>query len=268
MVKYAINEELKGIEISFSAKPEKEIITELKNSGFRWHNVKKLWYAKNTPERLSFVEGLTEGKPAEIKRSETEDRQKELFSAYMEIIKTEVWENCPTMQEYARKTTQHIVELKNGDIIAIEKPRIETSFCFGYGCYGISTQEDEDRAYNMMKHAETEESYFKKENLKELESTINSLRDENLFCYTYTHYSGQPDKSKLKGFTIVRYCDTPEYAPYKYTNLRDLKQLDMEDRERIAKGYEIVKAAFTKRLNTYLKRYGLSKLKTWTYLVD
>ena len=31
---------------------------------------------------------------------------------------------------------------------------------------------------------------------------------------------------------------------------------------------EEVKKAFIKRLNTYLKKYGLSKLHTWTYLVD
>ena len=266
MVKYAINEELKGIEISFSAKPEKEILEGLKDLGFKWHKVKRLWYAKNTPDRLAFAEGLTEGKKIEFP-DRKEDRQKELFSVYMEIVARDIWKNSPDMVEYERKTTQYIVELKSGDIIALDKPTIKTSFCFGYGYCGVTTQEDMDGAYNMMHHAETEESYFIKENLKGLNEYIESLRDKDLFCYAYTR-NGQAEDGRLKNFTIARLCDTPEYAPYRFSALKDVKQLDMEDRERIAQGYEIVKAAFTKRLNAYLKRYGLSKLKTWTYLVD
>ena len=44
------------------------------------------------------------------------------------------------------------------------------------------------------------------------------------------------------------------------TNIDDLKN--------ILSVYEYEKAKFEKRLNAYLKKYGLSKLKTWSYLVD
>lgn len=33
-------------------------------------------------------------------------------------------------------------------------------------------------------------------------------------------------------------------------------------------GYEEVKTEFIKRLNSYLKRYGMSKVETWSYLMD
>lgn len=41
-----------------------------------------------------------------------------------------------------------------------------------------------------------------------------------------------------------------------------------EDKHLIIEGLELEKASFIKRLNTYLKRYGLSKVRTWSYLVD
>lgn len=50
-----LNEELKGIEISFSCKPSKDVLNNLKHYGFRWHRIKKIWWAKQLPDRLQFV---------------------------------------------------------------------------------------------------------------------------------------------------------------------------------------------------------------------
>lgn len=54
-VTVSYNQELNGIEITFAVKPEEKTRTELKNAGFRWHKVKKLWYAKSTTERLELA---------------------------------------------------------------------------------------------------------------------------------------------------------------------------------------------------------------------
>jgi hypothetical protein len=40
------------------------------------------------------------------------------------------------------------------------------------------------------------------------------------------------------------------------------------NKSRIIEGYEQVFADFVKRLQSYLKRYGLTKLDTWTYWID
>lgn len=56
MATLTINKELNGIEINFDSKPAQAVIDTLKTNGFRWHNVKKLWYAKNTAERLAVAE--------------------------------------------------------------------------------------------------------------------------------------------------------------------------------------------------------------------
>ena len=52
------NEEHKGIEVVFPSSPKAEIRTALKVNGFRWHNTKKMWFAKETKERLALVKSL------------------------------------------------------------------------------------------------------------------------------------------------------------------------------------------------------------------
>lgn len=44
--KVITNEEKKGEELYFDSKPAYDLIKELKNNGYRWHNVKKCWYRK------------------------------------------------------------------------------------------------------------------------------------------------------------------------------------------------------------------------------
>ena len=65
MCTLSINNELKGIELVFESKPAKEILTAIKAAGFRWHNLKKLWYAKQTPERMELAEKLAGGNVTE-----------------------------------------------------------------------------------------------------------------------------------------------------------------------------------------------------------
>lgn len=59
MANYTINQELNGIEISFEAKPTADTLAALKANGYRWHRVKKVWYAKQTPDRLALAESIT-----------------------------------------------------------------------------------------------------------------------------------------------------------------------------------------------------------------
>jgi hypothetical protein len=42
------NEMVQGIEVYFDTKPSYDIISELKENKFRWHNVKKCWYVKKS----------------------------------------------------------------------------------------------------------------------------------------------------------------------------------------------------------------------------
>jgi hypothetical protein len=55
MNKMLLNNELKGIELYFDAKPIQSIIDGLKSNGFRWHNFKKCWYAKQSEQTIEIA---------------------------------------------------------------------------------------------------------------------------------------------------------------------------------------------------------------------
>ena len=74
MTTLLINKKLNGIEVVFESKPAQAVIDSLKANGFRWHKVKKLWYAKNTAKRLAFAESIVG------KKTETTEKIKKVSS--------------------------------------------------------------------------------------------------------------------------------------------------------------------------------------------
>ena len=68
------NKELNGIEVSFETKPDKAILAALKSHGFRWHKVKKIWYAKATPERREAVQNIKDGKIEPVKKEPAKNK--------------------------------------------------------------------------------------------------------------------------------------------------------------------------------------------------
>lgn len=72
MCKININQELNGIELSFESKPEAATLDEIKKQGFRWNRNKKIWYAKQTADRLTFAQSL--GEIEETTTPETDNR--------------------------------------------------------------------------------------------------------------------------------------------------------------------------------------------------
>lgn len=60
MATITMNNEKNGIEIRFDGKPESSIIVALKENGFRWSGKQKMWYAKQSADRILFAESLGE----------------------------------------------------------------------------------------------------------------------------------------------------------------------------------------------------------------
>lgn len=153
-------------------------------------------------------------------------------------------------EDWAKDSTKRIayfVKLDNGDIVGIEKPKLKTRFCFDYGYCGVSTDEDYRNAEACATYARTKQQYFIDENLKQLDYNID---DETMAL-------------KLAD-GIARVVEKAHY----YYNVKDLQLLTEHDKQNIADGYEAVKQTFIKQLNNYLKRYGLTKIDSWTYLSD
>lgn len=163
------------------------------------------------------------------------------------------------MIDYCTKKAAYIVELNNDSYYVIDKPDIEKDFCFGYGYCGVSTEEDYQGAAGMAAHARTSTDYFIDKNMEPLNRWIKDLTDTNYKIYKRPHYIKQQENCKLIDLDWIRsYEATPN----------EREQLTPEEINSIIEGYEQVKKAFMKRLNSYLKRYGLTKVHSWTYLSD
>lgn len=163
------------------------------------------------------------------------------------------------MVDYCTKKAAYIVELPNDNYYVIDKPSIEKDFCFGYGYCGVSTEEDYQGAAGMAAHARTSEQYFIDQNMKQLTEIMEDLKDDRYKILKRRHYLGQQEDCKLIGLDWVHWYDAPETSD---------NELTPEEIQAILAGYEEVKKQFAKRLNSYLKRYGLTKVNSWAYLVD
>lgn len=58
MCTMSINHQFNGIELTFDSKPAAAIRDAMKAAGFRWHSQKKLWYAKQTADRMELAQKL------------------------------------------------------------------------------------------------------------------------------------------------------------------------------------------------------------------
>lgn len=181
----------------------------------------------------------------------------------------EIWKNDTHMVEWCMQKADNLIELSNGCIIEIEKPTIKKDFCFSHGFCGVSTEEETKNANDMAKYAKENTEYFMEKNLANINRILKDLETYNEVGI-FAKYSRQATDNKLRSFVASEYGFDFEHYGY----LSDIKTynnfevISKEDVQKIIQGYNEVKQAFIKRLNTYLKKYGMSKVRTWTFLSD
>ena len=170
-----------------------------------------------------------------------------------------VWKKDQRMIDYCLKKTVGVVEFEDGSYYCFEKPSIETRFCFGYGQNGISTEEEFENAI-AAKNKVSEKECFIAENMKKFQELEDIIKyDGNV--YSVIRYDN-PD-IKLSSLTTDK--EEQKWGKiYGYV----LSVITPVDRLNLKTELNIQKQKFAKRLETYWKKYGSSKLKTWTYLVD
>ena len=187
--------------------------------------------------------------------------QKELKQVYIDTVSRDVWPESQHMVDYCADKLAYVVQFEDGSIMSIDKPRIEKDFCFGYSLNNRNT-ESYDNANDMVTYAANDSDYFMEKNLGELDNMISLLdgtQQHRYQFYLITPFYGQPVTSILKG--LVQ-CGEDE------AERRGHKPLSTFDRFAVLEGYRIVREGFVKRLDTYLKKYGLSKVNTWSYWRD
>ena len=170
-----------------------------------------------------------------------------------EIIKKH-YENSRWL-DYYLKNFDSVVEIDDKYYWGIEKPSIKTSFCFGYGFCGVSTDEDEKRASDMAMKANTDKQYFIDKNMAKMEDLKKSVEKAKTFCFN-------GDDGEL--FLIDEmYCQK-----YPFNTPPIYRDITPEEKKTLLKMVEAATERFRKRLDVYLKRYGLSKINSWSYLSD
>lgn len=268
------NESYNSFEVVFDSKPDEATRDLLKASGYRWHKIRGLWYGyKDIAEQLNGTITATE-QPTPTKAEQCADKEQQaaLMEKYIAVYSA-TFKSDEKFITWLRSKIARIVELDDGELLPIDKPSIKTDFCFGYGQNGISTQQDYNDAYDAMRYADTNTSYFMRKNIEQLtewrDRIAEYLNSEKPgYCGTVPktpYICDTHGNSIIKSLHFMRRWDYEEMLP----NTKKLyRQATADELQRILTAYEIEIKAFEKRLQTYLKRYGLSKLNTWTYLSD
>ena len=169
---------------------------------------------------------------------------------------TEKW------KDYEKKENIGAVKIQNKYWL-IEKPHIENQFCFHdegpqYELYKKLTSKDE-----LMK------KYFLNENLEKLDKDIKHFSNDEETSDNSVWWRPTYDGENCIKINIILYnpfsCRDrwfTEEEIKKYTKCTD------EEKKLILKALKYSRELFKKRLDAYLKKYGVSKLNTWTYWAD
>lgn len=160
-------------------------------------------------------------------------------------IPQEIKETYPYLDA---KNVDGIFYFSNGLYYILSKPRLNTQFCFGYSCIGQGDSYEE--AQEQRRLASSKPDYFLSYNLDEFDNK-NYFGENDWFGRCY-------DSNRVE-ICHAKYVNWEESRKTKFSE---------EENEKFREFVAKARARFEKRLHTYLKKYGTSKLHCWTYWVD
>lgn len=276
----AKNEKYNSFEVTFEGKPCAAVRDMLKANGYRWHGGRGIWYGyKDIADKLDGAEvqadTTTEAEAKEPKQPESDKaKQSELKAAYMAEYARVFPRETAKFLEWRRGQIARVVELDGGELLEIAKPKIETDFCFGYGYCGVSAEGDYESAESARSIAAKSEEYFTRKNLKQLTEKVDLISD--YLESESPEYCGsiplapylQRNFEKSDKLRVLEFIHNSNWQCMSEEGKSHYRKPSAVELQSILTAYEAEIKAFEKRLQTYLKRYGLTKLHTWTYLSD
>lgn len=201
-IKMMENREHNGIELIFPSRPNRDMIEQLKERGFRWHVKRQLWFAKQTEERRAFAarivgESQPEKSQAEakviaekVKRGETLENN--CFAAhYDKIGDTGIYDTGDiaigdVMEAYIRDLNVYYRRTYGGDYLAITD--LEGAGKPGAECRTWS--------FNPPFGSDLYMQLYNKENIKTVAELVKALQDGHEFQYVKMH------EGKQKGIDV------------------------------------------------------------------
>lgn len=165
---------------------------------------------------------------------------------------------------YNAKDVAGYMVTADGKTITINKPRIQTSFWFGENGY------DFQEKVELASKASRDKEYFKQKNIENSKLTIKQAHVEAALDGQGKFFLFHNFSSGCKHFSYVHYFTNAQMLDDYSKRTIDTAEREMT-RAELEAYKELIDAAlkrFERRLNTYLKRYGLSKCSYDTYWVD
>lgn len=162
------------------------------------------------------------------------------------------------MVKYIVDKTMLLFELR-GNIVPIEKKSVKTHFCFGYSCH---VPDDFENANHMAAYAQKNEMYFLRENHRDAgyARTIDLINDGRYQAVAYRNKRNPeaPMSINMRNRYDIEVKGIPDNA------------FILTEEEVQAYKRKLAEACVLhqKKLAAYLKRYGLSKVESWSYWQD
>ena len=107
----------------------------------------------------------------------TKDQIKQNKAEYLEA---KIAKEGEGWRKYYTQRVLTAARLSQGELIRVDKLTLETSFCFGHGQNGISTEEEERSANNAARAIRESERWFTAENTAPAEKSIAALKERQL----------------------------------------------------------------------------------------
>ena len=226
-------------EKSFVVKGDtRPIKDDLKQLGGLWFKKECGWLFSN--KKREAVEAYLFGNPV----SENAEKTNKFTGWLKEFIETQ----CKTDSDRKYYNKHYVGAIKiNGHYKLIEKPSIENRFCFhdegpDYEFYETLCADDKKM-----------EQYFIDKNEREFTCKLERIEKGELV--------------RIKDSDYMNQMEVYIGSSWSYRD-DDARQATDEEKALIVEGLKYGLAQFRKRLDAYLKRYGISKLHTWTYWAD
>ena len=156
---------------------------------------------------------------------------------------------CEEMVNYCMNQIALFLKTKDGYFYILEKKKLNTEFYISEG-----SNRSIEEALTICKEIKTKEDFFIEDNLSNINYLINTIKNNknNLF------FAARYKNSKIVAIS------TNKYDVFNKEN----RKLTTDEEIEVLKICEKYKELQTKKINSYLKRFGLSKIKANTYWGD
>lgn len=167
----------------------------------------------------------------------------------------------------------YFVELSDGTVLRIEKPTIQTRFCCGENDHGQGGD-----GYGTMKYARRvlegrrTERGFKDANIGEFDRRMVRLVGRRAWRLVRTPSTEYRPGDFVPCVMRGMYSDSCHLyfsnAARPGPSEEVVRVFTDDDMRRMRRGYMAVRMDFRRRVNAYWKRFGATKIRTWTYWTE